>query len=388
IANADLLRSGAELIIPGAALDAAIATAEAAATVESVATVDTVATVEAVAGTDAAAAADKEPAALPMSQTAEQVVAAAGSAPVAPEIAHSVTGAAPLPERPAASLNRTYTIVSGDTLGRIASRQGVNVDALGVLNGLPRDAALRAGGTLLLPATDNELLVRTPDNVYTVQPGDSLSAIAVANRVELGALMAANGIRNANALQVGQELVVPGRTIHGQGPLKRVGPAPSGYYYYVVQAGDTLSELEERLNTTKTALMDYNNLTDEATICSGMELRVPYGAPQLPKRTPPVPVSGNSFLVSLSRQQCWVLTGTQVLHAWNCSTGRADRRTKTGSFAVQSKIDMAQSNVWRLDMPYWLGIYDVGRVENGIHGLPIDWDTGKKIWTRLIGQPA
>ncbi len=359
IANADLLRSGAELVIPGPALEAAVATAEA---------VVTVAPAE-----QAAASAE---------------VAMSAQADLAPEIAHTVSGDLGLPERPATSLNRTYTVGSGDTLGRIASRQGVDAEALRVLNGLPASPQLVAGDTLLLPATDSELLVRTPDNVYTVQSGDSLSAIAVAQGVDLGALMAVNEINNANSLRAGQELVVPGRTVHGAGPLLRVGPAPSGYYYYTVQAGDTLSELADGLNTTKTALMDYNNLSDESVIFSGMELRIPYGAPQLPKRTPPVPVSGNSFLISLSRQQCWVLTGTQVRYAWNCSTGRADRRTKTGSFAVQSKIDMAQSNVWRLDMPYWLGIYDVGRVENGIHGLPIDWDTGRKIWTRLIGQPA
>jgi hypothetical protein len=26
--------------------------------------------------------------------------------------------------------------------------------------------------------------------------------------------------------------------------------------------------------------------------------------------------------------------------------------------------------------------------ENGIHGLPVKWDTGEKIWGGLIGQPA
>jgi lipoprotein-anchoring transpeptidase ErfK/SrfK len=39
-------------------------------------------------------------------------------------------------------------------------------------------------------------------------------------------------------------------------------------------------------------------------------------------------------------------------------------------------------------MPYWLGIYDVGPYENGIHGLPVAWKTGRKIWSGLIGQPA
>ena len=41
-----------------------------------------------------------------------------------------------------------------------------------------------------------------------------------------------------------------------------------------------------------------------------------------------------------------------------------------------------------MDMPYWLGIYNVGTYENGIHGLPVRWDNGKKIWEGMIGEPA
>ena len=39
-------------------------------------------------------------------------------------------------------------------------------------------------------------------------------------------------------------------------------------------------------------------------------------------------------------------------------------------------------------MPFWLGIYDVGNFENGIHGLPVRWSDGKKVWSNLIGSPA
>jgi lipoprotein-anchoring transpeptidase ErfK/SrfK len=77
-----------------------------------------------------------------------------------------------------------------------------------------------------------------------------------------------------------------------------------------------------------------------------------------------------------------------VRHTWNCSTGYGEWITRTGNFAVQTKMEMAKSTAYELDMPYWLGIYDVGTYENGIHGLPIRWETGEKIWEGLIGQPA
>ena len=35
-------------------------------------------------------------------------------------------------------------------------------------------------------------------------------------------------------------------------------------------------------------------------------------------------------------------------------------------------------------MPYWLGIYWVGPIENGIHGLPVS-DDGWKMWEGYIG---
>ncbi|MCA1899532.1 MAG: peptidoglycan DD-metalloendopeptidase family protein [Chloroflexi bacterium] len=46
--------------------------------------------------------------------------------------------------------------------------------------------------------------------VYIVQPGDSLSSIAVFFNVSLTDLMAANGISNPNQLSAGQQLLIPG----------------------------------------------------------------------------------------------------------------------------------------------------------------------------------
>jgi len=50
-------------------------------------------------------------------------------------------------------------------------------------------------------------------------------------------------------------------------------------------------------------------------------------------------------------------------------------------------MEMAWSSIWRLKMPYWLGIYNVGTVENGIHALPIRPD-GSVMWGGLLGQRA
>ena len=48
---------------------------------------------------------------------------------------------------------------------------------------------------------------------------------------------------------------------------------------------------------------------------------------------------------------------------------------------------MAYSRIWKLDMPYWMGIYYVQGIENGFHGLPYRPD-GTKMWGGLLGRRA
>jgi LysM repeat protein len=290
---------------------------------------------------------------------------------------------------PIASLNRTYQARPGDTLSLIALRFGIDADALRRLNRLPSlDAPLRAGQQLLLPATGEELRPRAPNREHQVQAGETLSKIAAEYGVTLAALLQANRIADPNMVYAGQVLIIPGDAGESSVASRQIGPPRNGFFYYTVQPGDTMSGIARNLNTTMLAIQTYNNLPDAETVYNNMQLKIPYGPPPLNQVFPPVPMSGTRFVVSISRQQCWVYQGERVVYAWPCSTGAGERRTKPGNYAVQSKILNAKSKVWKLDMPYWLGIYDVGPYENGIHGLPVSWQTGKKIWSGLIGQPA
>lgn len=288
-----------------------------------------------------------------------------------------------------ATLNRTYQVRTGDTLSLIALRFGVDADALRRLNRLPSvNVSLRAGQQLLLPATGEELRPRTPDREHRVRAGETLSKIAADYGVTLAALLQVNRIADPNTVYVGQLLIIPGDSREHGGASRQIGPPRNGFFYYTVQPGDTMSTIARNLNTTMLAIQTYNNLPDAETVYNNMQLKIPYGPPPIDQVFPPVPMSGTRFVVSISRQQCWVYQGERVVYAWPCSTGAGERRTKPGNYAVQSKILNAKSKVWKLDMPYWLGIYDVGPYENGIHGLPVSWQTGKKIWSGLIGQPA
>lgn len=284
------------------------------------------------------------------------------------------------------SLNRTYTVRSGDTLPWIAHRLDLDLAALRAINNFDDGEAISVGQQLILPATEDELRVEPTLLRHTVRAGESLGLIAQTYDTTLSALMAINRIFNPDLIQPGQELVIPNPAQVEQAPA--VGPARSGFYYHNVQPGETLSQLAVQYNTTPQAIVRYNGLPDIETIFSGLEVRIPFGPPVLNRQTPRAPRSGTEFVVSISRQRCWVFQGDRVRHEWKCSTGQGEWVTRTGTFYVKTKMEMAQSRAYQLDMPYWLGIYDVGTYENGIHGIPIDWRTGERLWDNLVGQPA
>ncbi len=91
--------------------------------------------------------------------------------------------------------------------------------------------------------------------------------------------------------------------------------------------------------------------------------------------------------VNVSTQRFYAWEGDTLVYEFLTSTGLPGQDTATGHFKVLDKIPMAHSSVWRLDMPYWLGIYYVGNIENGIHALPIRPD-GTVMWGGLLGQKA
>lgn len=293
------------------------------------------------------------------------------------------------------SLNRTYTVqYPNDSIGYIALRYGLDPEALRAINRMPSvRAPVEVGTVLLLPATDRELYVQPnvpPSQLHVMAPDESLESVAIEHGLTLGDLMFANRIGNPDNVESGQQIVIPQKDTTGKVKqlTPRIGAGRSGYFFYTVRAGDTASTLAEKLNTNGNAIINYNDFPNLDTIFLGMEIRSPFGPPALSIRQPPVPTSGSSFVVSIGRQECWVFWGKKVARLWRCSTGFGDNKTRLGNFAVQSKIEMARSSAYQLDMPFWLGIYNAGAYENGIHGLPIDLWKNEKIWTELVGQPA
>lgn len=124
-------------------------------------------------------------------------------------------------------------------------------------------------GSVTLPSGT----VQTPTaayRTYTVLRGDTLSSIAARYGVRTGDLALANGLSaNPNALRVGQVLRIPAPSVAA--PQAVVQPAqtkPVPYTQqlpaaaaYVVQRGDTLSQIATRYGTTIEQLKILNGFT-------------------------------------------------------------------------------------------------------------------------------
>ena len=66
-----------------------------------------------------------------------------------------------------------------------------------------------AESTTTIPFESTTTLTANPE-FYTIQQGDTLSAIAASFGVTVADIVAANGLANADAIQAGQKLAIPG----------------------------------------------------------------------------------------------------------------------------------------------------------------------------------
>ena len=108
---------------------------------------------------------------------------------------------------------------------------------------------------------------------YTVQPGESLSIIGLRFGIPWQMIAEANGILPPDYVIIpGQVLTIP--------PV----PVPTeGADFYVVQAGDNITDIAFQFNVSPTDLANFNNIVDWSLIYPGQILYIPGpGATPLP----------------------------------------------------------------------------------------------------------
>lgn len=161
---------------------------------------------------------------------------------------------------------------------------------------------------------------------------------------------------------------------------------------YTFEKGDSLPAIAEQFGVSLQALRRANGLANNRVI-PGTVLTIPTApgvvSPWIAPKIDPRPDDGKVIYVSLSKQRLWAYDGDRLVFDFLVSTGlpteeHPNRDTKPGVFRIKTKMPMARANLWNLDMPYWMGIYDAGSIENGIHAMPsrngrlVNWRVGAR----------
>lgn len=238
----------------------------------------------------------------------------------------------------------THVVQEGDTVSALALEYDTSIAAIGEANQLNPRNVIFVGQRLVVPISDLEAqfaevvsasatptptatatatatpvptntptptLTPTPTDTptptptpftYQILPGDTLSSIGQRYGMTVAEIVELNGIFNQHNIDVGQILVLATRTpIPTATPLPTntptptpviTGTPPADTTSYIVQAGETLSDIAAQFDTTVAILAALNNLDNPSRIYVGQVLQV-YGSGEASQPTPtptPTPV--------------------------------------------------------------------------------------------------
>ena len=210
------------------------------------------------------------------------------------------------------SVFTVHVVQRGENLFRIALQYDLFAEQVATANGITDSNSIIVGQRLIIPlktvSSDQRL-------THSISAGETLASIAAAYSQTEADLLSLNSLESAEAIYVGQELViVPGGTQAESTlttmpstdseppseiePLAASGPSSSRYsfarfgdpvapFLYTVRSGDTLFEIALRFNQTVDALVRENNLLDPGLLSVGQQLIIP--GIQLPRLAQDLP---------------------------------------------------------------------------------------------------
>jgi len=275
-----------------------------------------------------------------------------------------------------------HVVQRGENLYRIALRYGVSVNRLAMINGISNPSLIFVGQRLVIPAStfNDSAAAAQPTATPTPITSDTFAlddSAPVAATTDITTTEIITPTQNISPTVVFAPTATPNIS---------AGTART----HVVAPGENLYRIALRYGLTTNQLAAANSISEPGLINVGQVLRIP--APGQSLAVTPEPAasganSGKKIVVSISKQHLWAYENGRLVYSFVVSTGLAKSPTKIGNFKVLDKIPNAYASTWNLQMPYWLGIYYGGKLENGIHALPI-LPNGQRLWEGLLGRPA
>ena len=139
----------------------------------------------------------------------------AASATIVPVVVETTTTT--IVVEPAETKPESVKVAAGDSLSEIAKANGTTLEKLARINGICDVNSIYVGQVIMLsdPEKEGEVEADTTEELtitVIVESGDSLSKIAKREGVTADEIMSINDITDPNLLFVGQELTISGQT--------------------------------------------------------------------------------------------------------------------------------------------------------------------------------
>lgn len=293
-----------------------------------------------------------------------------------------------------------HVIEPGDNLTRVAQQYNIDPAELALYNDITDPNHILLGQSLMIPPR-NEFEPTAPNSYadtppsaavispiqaprvdansyHAVQAGESLTAIAQYYGLATDDLLRLNGLTDANHILVGQVLRLTAKV--SQLPGHTTAEPALATTIYVVQEGDTLSEIAYDYRITMDQLLRDNGLPHEESIYVGQRLRIEepsYVATGLDTSQAPT-YGARRIVIDLSDQTLTAYQGdTVVMHTY-VSTGKASTPTVIGDFNIYVKYASQRMTGpdYDLEGVPWVMYYDG---DFGIHGA---------YWHNAFGVPT
>lgn len=176
----------------------------------------------------------------------------------------------------------SYKVQRGDTLYSIASQSKMSLSELADLNNLSTNSGLQVGQSIKIPAGS------TVPDTYTVQSGDSLTAIASKYNLGMDYIADLNNMSRTAGLRAGQKLKLTGEVPAVETPKtveKQTTASNNSTDIHVVKSGETLNSIARKYHLQLNYLAELNNLSRMANVRVGQRLKIEGDVDSTPIKT-------------------------------------------------------------------------------------------------------